>query len=318
MKKKSAFLILLIIGLAFIPALSRCVQPVKALYSVVEIDINADGSMTPSDAPISNTGNSTYTMTDDINITEHPGYSSAGIRIKRSNIIFNGNGHILMGHEGTGFWLAVVHNVAIENSTATGFSYCMYFETSHDNVVRGNVFYGFGNGAVVTLWGSGNNTFDGNSITNGGWGVEMAYARANNTFTRNYIANNTDWTIGWHLGGGGARFYHNVIGGSIAAMYSPACIWDNGYPSGGNYWIGYVSPDMYSGPYQNITGGDGIGVQPESPRRRRYRPLSSHDDSKRARFDCDRFLAGRLLPLLSGHEFGKLHGSGGTCRRPLH
>jgi hypothetical protein len=36
-------------------------------------------------------------------------------------------------------------------------------------------------------------------------------------------------------------------------------MWDNGYPSGGNYWSDYTGTDLYSGPYQNETGSDGIG-----------------------------------------------------------
>jgi len=39
-------------------------------------------------------------------------------------------------------------------------------------------------------------------------------------------------------------------------------IWDNGYPSGGNYWSDYKDADLYSGPYQNETGSDGIGDTP--------------------------------------------------------
>jgi hypothetical protein len=35
--------------------------------------------------------------------------------------------------------------------------------------------------------------------------------------------------------------------------------WDNGYPSGGNYWSDYTGTDNYSGPSQNIPGSDGIG-----------------------------------------------------------
>ena len=35
--------------------------------------------------------------------------------------------------------------------------------------------------------------------------------------------------------------------------------WDNGYPSGGNFWSDYIGVDNYSGPNQNISGGDGIG-----------------------------------------------------------
>ena len=34
--------------------------------------------------------------------------------------------------------------------------------------------------------------------------------------------------------------------------------WDNGYPLGGNYWSNYAGADMMSGPFQNMTGADGI------------------------------------------------------------
>jgi PKD repeat protein len=36
-------------------------------------------------------------------------------------------------------------------------------------------------------------------------------------------------------------------------------LWDNGYPSGGNYWSDDNSIDLHSGPYQNESGSDGIG-----------------------------------------------------------
>jgi len=39
-------------------------------------------------------------------------------------------------------------------------------------------------------------------------------------------------------------------------------VWDDGYPSGGNYWSNYNGTDLYSGPYQNETGSDGIGDTP--------------------------------------------------------
>jgi len=38
--------------------------------------------------------------------------------------------------------------------------------------------------------------------------------------------------------------------------------WDNGYPSGGNYWSNYVGVDQYRGPNQNEPGPDGIGDTP--------------------------------------------------------
>jgi parallel beta-helix repeat protein len=53
-------------------------------------------------------------------------------------------------------------------------------------------------------------------------------------------------------------FIGNVIPLSISAS-STGNIWDDGYPSGGNYWSGYKVPDYFSGPFQNLTGSDGIG-----------------------------------------------------------
>jgi hypothetical protein len=38
--------------------------------------------------------------------------------------------------------------------------------------------------------------------------------------------------------------------------------WDNGYPSGGNYWDDYNGTDYYNGPFQNETGSDDIGDMP--------------------------------------------------------
>jgi len=53
-------------------------------------------------------------------------------------------------------------------------------------------------------------------------------------------------------------FFDNIDG------YSDDCInfWDNGYPSGGNYWDDYMGIDIYHGPNQDIPGGDGIGDVP--------------------------------------------------------
>jgi parallel beta-helix repeat protein len=205
-------------------------------------------------------------MTNDVNITAHPSIYSAGIRIRRSNIIFNGNGHILMGNGADGFamWGSdYVTNVTIENSTATGFETCLLLDYSHNNTIKGNTFYG-SSGSVVVVQNSNNNIIDENSITSGTYGADLVYYSANNTFTRNYIANNTAWSIAVHQGAGGDIFYHNIISGNAISVDGPASTWDNGYPSGGNYWSSsnYVSPDLFSGPYQNETGADGIGDQP--------------------------------------------------------
>jgi len=71
---------------------------------------------------------------------------------------------------------------------------------------------------------------------------------SNNTIFYNDIINNKVQVYDWqwtHVG------YNESIN-----------TWDNGYPSGGNYWSDYVGVDYFSGPYQNETGSDGIGDTP--------------------------------------------------------
>jgi hypothetical protein len=59
------------------------------------------------------------------------------------------------------------------------------------------------------------------------------------------------------------RFWHNTFLDNsqqvLAQTVENTNVWDDGYPSGGNYWSDYNGTDLYSGPYQNETGNDGIG-----------------------------------------------------------
>jgi parallel beta-helix repeat protein len=58
--------------------------------------------------------------------------------------------------------------------------------------------------------------------------------------------------------------YHNKFVNNTQQVltYNSTIMWDDGYPSGGNYWSDYTGADSYSGPYQNETGNDGIGDTP--------------------------------------------------------
>lgn len=56
-------------------------------------------------------------------------------------------------------------------------------------------------------------------------------------------------------------FFHNNFKGNSRQVEAAAdCtnVWDNSYASGGNYWDDHAKTDLYSGPFQNITGCDGI------------------------------------------------------------
>ena len=113
------------------------------------------------------------------------------------------------------------------------------YVSSSDNNISCNIITT--NYVGVNLSLSSYNTISENTITNNAKGVAL-YQSSNNSIFHNNFINNFDQVY----------FY----------IYSYANFWDDGYPSGGNYWSDYTGVDLYSGPYQNETGGDGIGDTP--------------------------------------------------------
>jgi len=54
--------------------------------------------------------------------------------------------------------------------------------------------------------------------------------------------------------------YHNNLNNTYQAVTNEAAgLWDNEYPSGGNYWSDHNGTDLFSGEFQTVTGSDGIG-----------------------------------------------------------
>jgi parallel beta-helix repeat protein len=144
-------------------------------------------------------------------------------------------------------------NIVISNKVTGGerslVGICLTTATSNvisENVVSDNQFF---IGAGISLeWSSNDNTITRNTITNNWYGLVTGYWGVwglkdqdnNNTIYRNNIIENTQQVL------------------SLNSINS----WDNGYPSGGNYWSDYAGTDLCRGPYQNVTGSDGIGDTP--------------------------------------------------------
>ena len=86
---------------------------------------------------------------------------------------------------------------------------------------------------------------------------------ANNTVVGNTLVDNEYGVSCWHSTQDNVIYHNNFIDNVHQAYsQSPLNNWDDGYPSGGNYWSDYNGTDQFSGPYQNVTGSDGIGDTP--------------------------------------------------------
>jgi parallel beta-helix repeat protein len=97
-----------------------------------------------------------------------------------------------------------------------------------------------------------------NLISSNQQGIQLNANSTHNNVIGNSIHNNT---IGISVAEGstGNTVYHNnIINNSIQAQADSTNTWDDGYPSGGNYWSDHNGTDFYSGQFQNETGSDGI------------------------------------------------------------
>jgi len=103
-------------------------------------------------------------------------------------------------------------------------------DSSNNNSILGNTITA-SSWSGILLGFSYNNTISGNNITNSGWGVEL-WASSNRIYHNNFIDN--------------AEQVHVHFLGS-------ANFWDDGFPSGGNYWSDYTGVD---------SDYDGIGDSP--------------------------------------------------------
>jgi parallel beta-helix repeat protein len=109
---------------------------------------------------------------------------------------------------------------------------------------------------------SSDNIVSGNSITKDRQGVGFDHSD-NNTLSGNNITDIDDYGITTYTSFGNSIFHNNLINnGQHAESYQSLNGFDRGYPAGGNYWSDYSGIDIFSGRYQNETGGDGIGDAP--------------------------------------------------------
>ncbi len=210
------------------------------------------------------TWEASHSVIEDVRVFDNKGhrafcpYWSSGMLIKNVEL-FNNAGGLFPGY---GSYEMV--NISIHDS-----GYGLYFNGASGGSLRDSVIRSVDGPAVRLTWYSSGNVIEGNTLESNHVGVTMDYAASSNVIQGNIIESN----VGIGFGGGpqprGNRFYHNdIIGNGVQVSETPgspaiaAQVWDNGYPSGGNYWSDYAGVDLFSGPSQNIPGSDGIGDAP--------------------------------------------------------
>ena len=171
-----------------------------------------------------------------------------------------------------GVLLINVTNSRIENISASSNDTGIGLYSCSGNDLTGNNTSG--NGRGIRLDYSSGNNIAGNTVSSNETGVQL-FSSSNNIITGNKIFNNNQY--GLFQGGSyddGQSNYNKVYNnnfidnkqkhqvGSNWPYYGTGNLFDDGYPSGGNYFSDYTGQDLKSGPNQDQPSSDGIGDTP--------------------------------------------------------
>lgn len=257
--------------------------------SVENIIINNDGSVTPSSAPVTISGN-VYTLNRNI---------LGSITIEKSYVIFDGAGHTINASSSFDaltlkpaipLYGEYLLNVTVRNVVILDGDRGILLQDTNNTIIANNTISNVETGIVVDIYGTGNiiagnnltnisgngiwvwtssNSIIANNITNSGSGISFS-DWAGNTVTGNHVENNQVGIKCWAgnpipEGLENLIYYNNFVNNTLgflnqaifiensSELLYPALVnvWDNG--TVGNFWSDYNGSDA---------NGDGIGDTP--------------------------------------------------------
>ena len=161
------------------------------------------------------------------------------------------------------------NNTVQNNAISTGYYSAISLWKAFCNKIVGNVILAY-EGTSLEVYDSihvdrsGGNTIR-NNVINSNYtrnGISLVGNSTNNTIVSNTIATNKKGVFLWQSSEN--IIYHNNFVDNTQQVSSDDYTnsWDDGYPSGGNYWSDYVGVDVKKGSGQDLPGSDGIGDTP--------------------------------------------------------
>jgi parallel beta-helix repeat protein len=166
-----------------------------------------------------------------------------------------------------GIYMVDSNNVTIKNCTIANCNFAMEIWSSNGNKIMGNNIVANAYG-IELAWSDYNNvsrnTIQQTSEYNG-WGVCLSVsAKGNQIYENDFVRNSQGMNIQLFYPGENKIYHNNFVQNAIQVWNYESVVdtWDDGYPSGGNYWSDCTGIDVYCGSGQDLPGSDGIGDKP--------------------------------------------------------
>ena len=161
----------------------------------------------------------------------------------------------------SGVFLQSTSNVSIVGNSVEHNGYGIDVRaTSNGNLISENTITG-NNRGVFIYDDSNENTISKNAISgNTQDGIRLEHLCVENQIFENTISQCANGMYLYDASNNNNIYHNNLMGNTKNARdYCTINYWDDGYPSGGNYWSNYAGVDHFKGPSQNEPGRDGIG-----------------------------------------------------------
>ncbi len=275
--------LLLLMLLALLIGTLNLASRVEKARASGTIHIRANGYIDPHTANITTIDNVTYTFTDNIfdsivvernNIViDGAGNTLQGIELGIGIDLTGKTNVTVQNTQIQNFEYAILLNdtssssISGNNMTNNSCGITLYSPSNYNSVSGNNITANHDGG--IRLYSSSYNNIHGNNITANSMGDGISLhdsSSYNNIHGNNIIANslalygsssynnihgNNITANNIYLGSSNNSIYHNNFANNTNHIdYSSMNVWDDGYPSGGNYWSDYTGVDSYH---------DGIG-----------------------------------------------------------